>query len=94
MKQNTRTNNDNKQTKELDHLSAETVQTIAEAFGFVLSDDVAKAFAPDCEYRLRDVVQEGLKCMKRSRRTKLTTERLQRRRHNSRRSHFNIITNL
>jgi transcription initiation factor TFIID subunit 6 len=74
MKQNTRTNNDNKQTKELDHLSAETVQTIAEAFGFVLSDDVAKAFAPDCEYRLRDVVQEGLKCMKRSRRTKLTTE--------------------
>ena len=42
---------------DLDHLSAKSVQTIAEAFGFVISDDIAKAFSPDVEYRLRDIIQ-------------------------------------
>ena len=60
--------------KDFTHLSAQSVQTIAEAFGIVISDDVAKAFAPDVEYRLRDIIQEALKCTKRSRRTVLTTE--------------------
>ena len=60
--------------KDFTHLSAQSVQTIAEAFGIVISDDVAKAFAPDVEYRLRDIIQEALKCTKRSRRNVLTTE--------------------
>ena len=60
--------------KDFTHLSAASIQTIAEAFGFVISDDVAKAFAPDVEYRLRDIIQEALKCTKRSRRNVLTTE--------------------
>ena len=60
--------------KDFTHLSAQSVQTIAEAFGIVISDDVAKAFAPDVEYRLRDIIQEASKCTKRSRRTVLTTE--------------------
>ena len=59
--------------KDFTHLSAQSVQTIAEAFGIVISDDVAKAFAPDVEYRLRDIIQEALN-VKRSRRTVLTTE--------------------
>ena len=62
------------QQKDFTHLSAQSVQTIAEAFGIVISDDVAKAFAPDVEYRLRDIIQEALKVTKRSRRTVLTTE--------------------
>ena len=70
-------NNTNKMSttpKDFTHLSAASIQTIAEAFGFVISDDVAKAFAPDVEYRLRDIIQEALKCTKRSRRNVLTTE--------------------
>jgi len=70
-------NNNNKMAttpKDFTHLSAASIQTIAEAFGFVISDDVAKAFAPDVEYRLRDIIQEALKCTKRSRRNVLTTE--------------------
>jgi len=35
------------QQKDFTHLSAQSVQTIAEAFGIVISDDVAKALAPD-----------------------------------------------
>jgi transcription initiation factor TFIID subunit 6 len=62
------------QQKDFTHLSAQSVQTIAEAFGIVISDDVAKALAPDVEYRLRDIIQEALKVTKRSRRTVLTTE--------------------
>ena len=50
-----------------------TVQSIANSLDITrISDDAAKALAPDVEYRLREVIQEALKCMRHSRRTVLT----------------------
>lgn len=41
-----------------------------------VSDEVAQALAADTEYRIREIIQEGMKFMHHSRRNKLTTEDL------------------
>ncbi|KAI8476880.1 MAG: TATA box binding protein associated factor-domain-containing protein [Monoraphidium minutum] len=52
-----------------------TVQAIAHSLDIPqLSDEAARALAPDVEYRLREVIQEALKFAKHSKRLKLTTE--------------------
>ncbi|XP_048435179.1 transcription initiation factor TFIID subunit 6 [Pyrus x bretschneideri] len=53
----------------------ENVEVIAQSIGINnLSPDVALALAPDIEYRLREIMQEAIKCMHHSRRTRLTAE--------------------
>ncbi|XP_031490378.1 transcription initiation factor TFIID subunit 6 [Nymphaea colorata] len=53
----------------------ETIEVIAQSVGISnLSPDVALALAPDVEYRLREIMQEAMKCMRHSRRTTLTTD--------------------
>ena len=39
-----------------------------------LSDEAAKALAPDLDYRLREIIQEAQKFARHAKRTKLTTE--------------------
>lgn len=56
-------------------LPKETIEVIAQSIGISnLSPDVAQALAPDVEYRLREIMQEAIKCMRHSKRTTLTTE--------------------
>lgn len=56
-------------------LPKETIQIIAQSIGITdLPDDVASALAPDVEYRMREVMQEAIKCMLHSKRTILTTD--------------------
>uniref|UniRef100_A0A0R0J477 TATA box binding protein associated factor (TAF) histone-like fold domain-containing protein n=1 Tax=Glycine max TaxID=3847 RepID=A0A0R0J477_SOYBN len=53
----------------------ETIEVIAQSIGITnLSPDVALALAPDLEYRIREIMQESVKCMRHSMRTFLTTE--------------------
>ncbi|XP_030509672.1 transcription initiation factor TFIID subunit 6 isoform X1 [Cannabis sativa] len=53
----------------------EAIEVIAQSIGITnLSPDVALALAPDVEYRVREIMQEAIKCMRHSRRTTLTTE--------------------
>ncbi|XAR68150.1 hypothetical protein NMG60_11003185 [Bertholletia excelsa] len=53
----------------------ETIQVIAQSIGINnLSPDVALALAPDVEYRMREIMQEAIKCMRHSKRTMLTTD--------------------
>nr|XP_043626308.1 transcription initiation factor TFIID subunit 6-like isoform X2 [Erigeron canadensis] len=53
----------------------ETVEVIAQSIGINnLSLDGALALAPDVEYRMREIMQEGIKCMHHSRRTTLTSD--------------------
>ncbi|KAF3325931.1 transcription initiation factor TFIID subunit 6-like protein [Carex littledalei] len=53
----------------------ETIEVIAQSIGIPnLSPDVALALAPDVEYRLREIIQEAIKCMRHSKRTVLTTD--------------------
>ncbi|KAL9457407.1 hypothetical protein AB3S75_006454 [Citrus x aurantiifolia] len=53
----------------------ETVEVIAQSIGISnFSTDAALALAPDVEYRIREVMQEAIKCMRHSRRTTLTTD--------------------
>ncbi|KAI7741780.1 hypothetical protein M8C21_000624, partial [Ambrosia artemisiifolia] len=53
----------------------ETVEVIAQSIGINnLSPDAALALAPDVEYRMREIIQEGIKCMHHSKRTTLTTD--------------------
>ncbi|PKA52821.1 hypothetical protein AXF42_Ash001802 [Apostasia shenzhenica] len=53
----------------------ETIEVIAQSVGITnLSPDVSLALAPDVEYRLREIMQEAIKCMRHSRRTVLTAE--------------------
>jgi len=53
----------------------DSFKVLAETAGISnLSDDIANALAPDVEYRLREVVQEAIKFMKHSKRSKLATE--------------------
>uniref|UniRef100_A0A7N0TUB3 TATA box binding protein associated factor (TAF) histone-like fold domain-containing protein n=1 Tax=Kalanchoe fedtschenkoi TaxID=63787 RepID=A0A7N0TUB3_KALFE len=53
----------------------ETIEVIAQSIGVSnLSPDVAFALAPDVEYRMREIMQEAVKCMRHSRRTTLTTD--------------------
>ncbi|KAG7022831.1 Transcription initiation factor TFIID subunit 6 [Cucurbita argyrosperma subsp. argyrosperma] len=53
----------------------ENVEVIAQCIGINnLSPDVALAVAPDVEYRLREIMQEAIKCMRHSKRTTLTAD--------------------
>ncbi|XP_024023687.1 transcription initiation factor TFIID subunit 6 [Morus notabilis] len=53
----------------------EAIEVIAQSIGITnLSPDVALALAPDVEYRVREIMQEAIKCMRHSRRTTLTTD--------------------
>ncbi|KAJ6846050.1 transcription initiation factor TFIID subunit 6 [Iris pallida] len=53
----------------------ETIEVIAQSMGISnLSPDVASALAPDVEYRLREIMQEAVKCMRHSKRTVLTAD--------------------
>eukprot|EP01135_Chromosphaera_perkinsii_P004407 Nk52_evm10s280 gene=Nk52_evmTU10s280 len=56
-------------------LPKESIAAIADAAGIAnIPDEVAIALAPDAEYRIREVIQEGLKFMRHSKRDRLTTE--------------------
>ncbi|KAI5067137.1 hypothetical protein GOP47_0017665 [Adiantum capillus-veneris] len=56
-------------------LLKETIQVIAQSIGISnLSDEVAAALAPDVEYRMREIMQEAIKCMLHSKRTILTMD--------------------
>lgn len=51
----------------------ETIEVIAQSIGvYNLSSDVALALAPDVEYRVREIMQEAIKCMRHAHRTVLT----------------------
>ncbi|BAT83044.1 transcription initiation factor TFIID subunit 6 [Vigna umbellata] len=53
----------------------ETIEVIAQSIGISsLSPDVALAVAPDVEYRMRQIMQEAIKCMRHSKRTILTAD--------------------
>ncbi|KAK9089797.1 hypothetical protein Scep_028879 [Stephania cephalantha] len=53
----------------------ETIEVIAQSIGINnLSPDVALALAPDVEYRVREIMQEAIKCMHHSKRTILTAD--------------------
>ncbi|KAL3636990.1 Transcription initiation factor TFIID subunit 6 [Castilleja foliolosa] len=53
----------------------ETIEVIAQSVGITnLSPDVLPDLAADVEYRVREIMQEAIKCMRHSRRTTLTTE--------------------
>ncbi|KAE8679700.1 Transcription initiation factor TFIID subunit 6 [Hibiscus syriacus] len=56
-------------------VAKETIEVIAQSIGINnLSDDAALSLAPDVEYRMREIMQEAIKCMRHSRRTILTTD--------------------
>lgn len=53
----------------------ETIEVIAQSIGINnLSPDAAFALAPDVEYRMRQIMQEAIKCMRHSKRTILTAD--------------------
>ncbi|EXB78675.1 Transcription initiation factor TFIID subunit 6 [Morus notabilis] len=53
----------------------ESIEVIAQSIGINnLSSDVALSLAPDVEYRLREIMQEAVKCMRHSRRTRMTVD--------------------
>ncbi|KAF3443351.1 hypothetical protein FNV43_RR13033 [Rhamnella rubrinervis] len=53
----------------------ESIEVISQSIGINnLSPDVALALAPDVEYRLREIMQEAIKCMCHSRRTRLAAD--------------------
>ncbi|XP_065876727.1 transcription initiation factor TFIID subunit 6 isoform X2 [Euphorbia lathyris] len=53
----------------------ETIQVIAQSIGINnLTEDAALLLAPDVEYRMREIMQEAIKCMRHSRRTVLTVD--------------------
>lgn len=53
----------------------ESIEVAAQSIGINnLSPDVAAALAPDVEYRIREIMQEAIKCMRHSKRTVLTAE--------------------
>uniref|UniRef100_A0A6N2MAH8 TATA box binding protein associated factor (TAF) histone-like fold domain-containing protein n=1 Tax=Salix viminalis TaxID=40686 RepID=A0A6N2MAH8_SALVM len=54
-------------------VAKEAIEVIAQSIGITnLSPDVSQTLAPDVEYRLREIIQEAIKCMRHSRRTALT----------------------
>ncbi|OMP03169.1 TATA box binding protein associated factor (TAF) [Corchorus capsularis] len=56
-------------------VAKETIEVIAQSIGINnLSSDAALALAPDVEYRMREIMQEAVKCMRHSRRNILTTD--------------------
>ncbi|CAH2033389.1 unnamed protein product [Thlaspi arvense] len=53
-------------------VTKESIEVIAQSIGLsILSPDVSAALAPDVEYRVREVMQEAIKCMRHARRTTL-----------------------
>ncbi|XP_009765069.1 transcription initiation factor TFIID subunit 6-like isoform X1 [Nicotiana sylvestris] len=53
----------------------ETIEVIAQSIGISnLSPDVLPALAADVEYRIREIMQEAIKCMRHSKRTTLSTD--------------------
>nr|ANA08997.1 transcription initiation factor TFIID subunit tbp associated factor 6-1 [Eleusine coracana] len=53
----------------------ETIEVIAQSVGIPsLGADVPAALAPDVEYRLREIMQEAIKCVRHAKRTVLTTD--------------------
>ena len=53
----------------------DSVRAIAATIGAPPVDaDAARALASDCEYRLRQVFQDAMKCMRASKRTTLSAE--------------------
>ncbi|EEF33418.1 transcription initiation factor tfiid, putative [Ricinus communis] len=51
----------------------ETIEVIAQSIGITnLSEDAALSLTPDVEYRMREIMQEAIKCMRHSKRTTLT----------------------
>ncbi|KAJ9672246.1 hypothetical protein PVL29_025744 [Vitis rotundifolia] len=53
----------------------ETIEVIAQSIGISnFSPDVAPALATDVEYRVREIMQEAIKCMRHSKRTILTVD--------------------
>lgn len=53
----------------------ETIEVIAQSIGINnLSEDAALSLAPDVEYRMREIMQEAIKCMRHSKRTTLTSD--------------------
>ncbi|KAK4795001.1 hypothetical protein SAY86_012995 [Trapa natans] len=56
-------------------VSKESIEVTAQSIGINnLSPDVSVSLAPDVEYRLREFMQEAIKCMHHCRRTVLTSE--------------------
>lgn len=52
----------------------ESIEIVAESIGISnLSPEVALALTPDVEYRVREIMQEAVKCMRHSKRTVLTS---------------------
>lgn len=61
--------------KKMSIVPKETVEVIAQSIGINnLSPDAALALAPDVEYRMREIMQEAIKCMHHSKRTILMTD--------------------
>ncbi|KAK9767594.1 histone H4-like TAF Taf6, SAGA complex subunit [Basidiobolus ranarum] len=55
--------------------SKDTIKHVAESVGISnLKDDVASALCQDVEYRLHEIIQEGIRFMRHSKREKLTVE--------------------
>ncbi|KAK1670472.1 hypothetical protein QYE76_058631 [Lolium multiflorum] len=53
----------------------ETIEVIAQSVGISnLPADVSAALAPDAEYRLRELMQEAIKCTRHAKRTVLTAD--------------------
>ena len=60
---------------ELDHVPDASIKVFAQHVGIEsLADEVARALAPDVEYRLREVIQDACKFMRHSKRTELSTD--------------------
>ncbi|XP_010542550.1 PREDICTED: transcription initiation factor TFIID subunit 6b [Tarenaya hassleriana] len=56
-------------------VTKEAIEVIAQSIGISnLSPDVSVALAPDVEYRVREVMQEAIKCMRHARRTILMAD--------------------
>ncbi|CAL8151897.1 unnamed protein product [Prunus armeniaca] len=59
----------------MSNVPKEAIEVVAQSIGISnLSPDVALALTPDVEYRVREIMQEAIKCMRHSRRTVLTTD--------------------
>ncbi|KAH3756831.1 transcription initiation factor TFIID complex 60 kDa subunit [Pelomyxa schiedti] len=54
-------------------ITSDSVRVIAESMGVGLNEEVASALASDVEYRMRELIQEAAKFMRRSKRDVLTT---------------------
>lgn len=56
-------------------VQASSLQVLADSMGVPkLSDEAAKALAPDVEYRMRDIIQEAAKFQRHSKRSTLSTD--------------------